>query len=50
MVPDQVFLGLISGDINGPLIVLPTKNAVVSFIKDKKIIRKNMFLSINKIS
>ena len=49
-VPDQVFLGLMKGTINGPLKVLPAKKADVSFMNDKIIIMKNNFLLVNKIS
>lgn len=33
-VPDHVFLGLIEGNIKGPLIKLPKIYALVSFKKD----------------
>ena len=48
-VPDQVFLGLIVGAINGPLKYLPDKNAKVSFRKEVNKIMKIKFLSIVKI-
>ena len=48
-VPDQVFLGLMVGAINGPLKYLPDKKAVVSFKKEVNKIMKIKFLSIVEI-
>ena len=47
--PDQVFLGLTVGAINGPLKYLPDKKAKVSFRKEVNKIIKIKFLSIVKI-
>ena len=48
-VPDQVLLGLILGIIEGPLNNLPKKNANVSLVNERKIIKKNKNLSLSKI-
>ena len=38
-VPDQVLLGLILGEINGPFILEPTIYAIVSLMNDTTIIK-----------
>ena len=48
-VPDQVFLGLIFFNINGPLNFFPAIKATVSFKKDIRIIKYAKFLSLNDI-
>ena len=49
-VPDHVLFGLILGEINGPFMLEPATQAVVSLMNDIAIIKQIRFLSIvNKI-